>query len=160
MAGRFFLVAPGESKSIPDRGNPRWSTKKYSSPFGGEYFFPVAPGESKFIPGRGNPRWSTKRKKPVTAVGCWLFLYLSMVCWHGSVKNSPGNDAGAVNEWLFADEIDHCFAAGGHIGSHVENLLFQARCCKFLAFSYIICYFHLSPHRILLRWLIKEWLGD
>ena len=51
-------------------------------------------------------------------------------------------------------------AAGGHIGSHVENLLFQARCCKFLAFSYIICYFHLSPHRILLRWLIKEWLGD
>lgn len=77
-----------------------------------------------------------------------------------SVKKSPGNDAGAVNEWLFADEIDHCFAAGGHIGSHVENLLFQARCCKFLAFSYIICYFHLSPHRILLRWLIKEWLGD
>lgn len=51
-------------------------------------------------------------------------------------------------------------AAGAHIGSHVENLLFQARCCKFLAFSYIICYFHLSPHRILLRWLIKEWLGD
>ena len=27
LAGRFFLVAPGESKSIPGRGNPRWSTK-------------------------------------------------------------------------------------------------------------------------------------
>ena len=26
--GDFFLVAPGESKSIPDRGNPRWSTKQ------------------------------------------------------------------------------------------------------------------------------------
>jgi len=62
LAGRFFLVAPGESKFIPVRGNPRWSTKKYSSPFGGEYFFPVAPGESKSIPDRGNPRWSTKKK--------------------------------------------------------------------------------------------------
>nr|DAU25412.1 MAG TPA: hypothetical protein [Caudoviricetes sp.] len=26
--GDFFLVAPGESKFIPGRGNPRWSTKK------------------------------------------------------------------------------------------------------------------------------------
>ena len=26
--GIFFPVAPGESKFIPDRGNPRWSTKK------------------------------------------------------------------------------------------------------------------------------------
>lgn len=31
--GIFFLVAPGESKFIPDRGNPRWSTKKYSLAF-------------------------------------------------------------------------------------------------------------------------------
>jgi hypothetical protein len=31
--GDFFLVAPGESKFIPDRGNPRWSTKKYSLAF-------------------------------------------------------------------------------------------------------------------------------
>ena len=37
--GIFFPVAPGESKFIPDRGNPRWSTKKYPSPFGGGYFF-------------------------------------------------------------------------------------------------------------------------
>ena len=26
--GDFFPVAPGESKFIPDRGNPRWSTKR------------------------------------------------------------------------------------------------------------------------------------
>ena len=29
----FFLAAPEESKFIPDRGNPRWSTKKYSLAF-------------------------------------------------------------------------------------------------------------------------------
>ena len=37
--GIFFSVAPGESKFIPVRGNPRWSTKKYPSPFGGGIFF-------------------------------------------------------------------------------------------------------------------------
>ena len=34
----FFPAAPGESKFIPDRGNPRWSTKKILSPFGGRIF--------------------------------------------------------------------------------------------------------------------------
>ena len=29
--GDFFLAAPGESKFIPGRGNPRWSTKNLSS---------------------------------------------------------------------------------------------------------------------------------
>ena len=42
--GIFFPVAPGESKFIPNRGNPRWSTKKYPSPFGGGYFFWSLPG--------------------------------------------------------------------------------------------------------------------
>ena len=31
LAGRFFLVAPGESKFIPGRGNPRWRAKNLSS---------------------------------------------------------------------------------------------------------------------------------
>ena len=36
----FFPVAPGESKFIPDRGNPRWSTKKYSLAFWrGDFFW-------------------------------------------------------------------------------------------------------------------------
>ncbi|MFJ6959978.1 MAG: hypothetical protein ACIRZF_08825, partial [Ligilactobacillus ruminis] len=29
--GNFFPAAPGESKFIPDRGNPRWSAKNLSS---------------------------------------------------------------------------------------------------------------------------------
>ena len=37
--GDFFLVAPGESKFIPGRGNPRWSTKKYSLAFLAGRFF-------------------------------------------------------------------------------------------------------------------------
>jgi len=39
LAGEyFFLAAPGESKFIPDRGNPRWSTKKSPRLLGGEIF--------------------------------------------------------------------------------------------------------------------------
>ena len=48
--GIFFPVAPGESKFIPGRGNPRWSTKKYPSPFGGGYFFRSLPGSRSLSP--------------------------------------------------------------------------------------------------------------
>ena len=65
--GIFFPAAPGESKFIPVRGNPRWSTKKYSLAFWRGNFFPAAPGESKFIPDRGNPRWSTKKSPRLLA---------------------------------------------------------------------------------------------
>jgi hypothetical protein len=79
LAGRFFLVAPGESKFIPVRGNPRWSTKKSPRLLAGRFFL-VAPGESKFIPDRGNPRWSTKIEKTSNPLRLLVFLYLSMLC--------------------------------------------------------------------------------
>ena len=52
--GFFFSVAPGESKFIPVRGNPRWSTKKNPLPFGGGFFFnplySAGPPKRKNIP--------------------------------------------------------------------------------------------------------------
>ena len=36
--GDFFLAAPGESKFIPGRGNPRWSTKKSPRLLAGRFF--------------------------------------------------------------------------------------------------------------------------
>lgn len=36
--GNFFPAAPGESKFIPDRGNPRWSTKKSPRLLAGRFF--------------------------------------------------------------------------------------------------------------------------
>ena len=49
--GIFFLAAPGESKFIPGRGNPRWSTKKYSLAFlAGEYFFWLLPRSRSLSP--------------------------------------------------------------------------------------------------------------
>ena len=36
--GIFFPVAPEESKFIPDRGNPRWSTKKSPRLLAGDIF--------------------------------------------------------------------------------------------------------------------------
>ena len=36
--GIFFPVAPGESKFIPGRGNPRWSTKKSPRLLAGRFF--------------------------------------------------------------------------------------------------------------------------
>ena len=64
--GNFFPAAPGESKFIPDSGNPRWSTKKSPRLLAGRFFL-AAPGESKFIPDRGNPRWSTKKSPRLLA---------------------------------------------------------------------------------------------
>ncbi|MEI3161352.1 MAG: hypothetical protein V8S57_06235, partial [Oscillospiraceae bacterium] len=54
----FFRSLPGV-EVYPRQGNPRWSTKKISSPFWRGDFFLVAPGEWGY-PDRGNPRWSTK----------------------------------------------------------------------------------------------------
>ncbi len=48
--GIFFPAAPGESKFIPVRGNPRWSTKKYSLAFWRGNFFPAAPGSRSLSP--------------------------------------------------------------------------------------------------------------
>lgn len=40
LAGEyFFLAAPGESKFIPGRGNPRWSTKKSPRLLAGSFFW-------------------------------------------------------------------------------------------------------------------------
>jgi hypothetical protein len=36
--GDFFLAAPRESKFIPGRGNPRWSTKKSPRLLAGRFF--------------------------------------------------------------------------------------------------------------------------
>ena len=58
--GILFSVAPGESKFIPDRGNPRWSTKKNLSPFGGGFFFRSLPGSRSLSPAGEIPAGAPK----------------------------------------------------------------------------------------------------
>jgi len=77
LAGSFFLVAPGESKFIPVRGNPRWSTKNIPRLSAGEYFFWLLPRSRSLSPAGEIPAEHQNRENQQSVVIAGFSLFIN-----------------------------------------------------------------------------------